>query len=117
MLRKTKDLEKYAIEATGGEIGHVAGYLLDEKTWAIRYLIVDTSNWWMGHQVLIAPAWITGVHWPNQTVSVDLSRESIKNAPPYHSMVNLTRDMELNLFQHYGRSEYWADSLVPKAEI
>ena len=49
---------KYRIEASDGGIGHVQGLLLDEDTWAIRYLIVDTSNWWLGHQVLIAPQWI-----------------------------------------------------------
>jgi hypothetical protein len=31
---------------------------LDEETWAIRYLLVNTSNWWLGHEVLIAPEWI-----------------------------------------------------------
>jgi hypothetical protein len=116
-LRSCNNVIRYHLHANDGEVGHVVGYLLDDKTWAIRYLIIDTSNWWMGHQVLVAPAWITGVHWPNQTVSVDLSRKSFKNAPPYHSDVDWTRDMELNLFRHYGRSEYWANSLVPKAEI
>ena len=51
----------YRVEATDGDIGHVAGYLLDPVTWAIRYLVVDTSNWWLGHQVLIAPRWIDAV--------------------------------------------------------
>ena len=41
-------------------MGQVKGLLVDEETWAIRYLIVETSNWWFGHQVLIAPQWIQG---------------------------------------------------------
>jgi hypothetical protein len=43
---------KYPIRATDGDIGHVHALLADDETWAIRYLIVETSNWWLGHQVL-----------------------------------------------------------------
>jgi len=33
----------------------------------------DTRNWWLGHQVLIAPEWIQGVSWDKHTVSVRLT--------------------------------------------
>ena len=36
-----------------------AAFWWTRQTWAIRYLVVDTSNWWMGHKVLIAPPWIS----------------------------------------------------------
>jgi hypothetical protein len=36
-------------------LDNVQGFLVDERTWAIRYLIVNTSNWWLRHQVLVAP--------------------------------------------------------------
>jgi hypothetical protein len=54
-LRSGNAVMNYHIEASDGGIGHVQGLLLDEDTWAIRYIVVDTSNWWLGHQVLIAP--------------------------------------------------------------
>jgi hypothetical protein len=31
-----------------GEIGHVEDFIIDDKTWTIRYLIIDTKNWWPG---------------------------------------------------------------------
>lgn len=62
--------------------------------------------------MLIAPPWIKGVHWSDQTVSVDLDRESIKNSPPYDSTSDWDRDQELGLYRHYGRSGYWAGSAV-----
>jgi len=61
----------------------VQGILIDERTWAIRYLIVNTSNWWLGHEVLIAPAWIKNIIWADSKVTVDLTRQQIKGAPPY----------------------------------
>jgi hypothetical protein len=68
--------------------------------------VVDTSNWWVGQKVLVAPPWITGVHWSEQTVSIDLSRESIKKAPLYDPVVQWTDDQDLRLHRHYGRKGY-----------
>ncbi len=62
-LRSSEAVKGYHIRASDGDIGHVQGLLVDEETWAIRYIIVDTSNWWLGQQVLIAPRWIEGVSW------------------------------------------------------
>ena len=107
-LRSSEAVTGYNIHATDGEIGHVSGFLMDDETWAIRYLVVDTSNWWLGHKVLIAPMWITGLHWANQTVNVDLSRASIENAPAYNPGDSWGRDQEQSLYQHYGRSDYWS---------
>jgi len=107
-LRSCKAVVGYGLHARDGEIGHVDGFLVDEDTWAIRYLVVNTSNWGMGHQVLIAPAWVTGVNWPDSTVTVDLSLESIKTSPPFDATVELTHQREMDLYGHYGRNDYWA---------
>ncbi len=117
MLRSMNDLEDYAIRATDGTIGHVQGLLVDEETWAIRYMVVDTSNWWLGHKVLIAPQWIKNVSWPEATVSVDLTRQAVKAAPPYDPAVQLDRRQETGIYQHYGRPGYWAAEVNRKAEI
>ena len=116
-LRSCNAVNGYHIEATDGEIGHVAGYLIDDETWAVRYLIVDTSNWWVGHKMLIAPQWITGVHWTNETVSVNMSRASVKGAPTYDTDTAWSRDLDRDLYRHYGRNGYWADSDILETTI
>lgn len=107
-LRSCEAVVGYHLHARDGEIGHVDGFLVDEDTWAIRYLVVNTSNWWMGHQVLIAPQWITGMNWEDRTVTVELSRDSIKSSPPFESAAELNREREMQLYGHYGRDDYWA---------
>lgn len=106
-LRSCQAIVGYHIHATDGEIGHVDGMLVDEETWAIRYLVVNTSNWWMGHQVLVAPPWITGVHWADRSVSVGLSRQAIRDAPPYDARAQLNREHETTLHTHHQRRVYW----------
>jgi hypothetical protein len=115
-LRSCKAVVGYHLHASDGDIGHVSGFLVDDETWAVRYLIIDTSNWWLGHKALIAPAWIKGVHWSDQTVSIDLTRDSIKNAPPYDASADWNRDQELHLYRHHGRSGYWAGSRMYETE-
>jgi hypothetical protein len=116
-LRSCKAVTGYHIHATDGDIGHVSGFLVDDDTWAIRYLIIDTSNWWVGHKVLVAPAWIDGVHWLDKKVNVDLSRDSIKTAPIYDANAAWGRDQELALYRHHGRSGYWAGSTLHETEV
>jgi hypothetical protein len=33
------------IQAAGGDIGHVSDFLMGDASWAIRDLVVDTTNW------------------------------------------------------------------------
>jgi len=106
-LRSCNEVMKYTIHASDGDIGRVDGMLLDEETWAIRYLIVNTSNWWHGHQVLIAPYWIENVSWGHSSVSVDLTRQAVKDAPHYDPFAPMDREQEIGLYKHYGRNGYW----------
>lgn len=108
-LRSCKTIMSYHIEATDGDIGHVQGMLIDEETWAIRYLAVNTSNWWLGHEVVIAPQWIKDVSWSDATVSVNVTRQAVKDAPPYDAAAQLDRQRETALHEHYDRRGYWID--------
>ena len=108
-LRSTDAVTGYNIQATDGEIGHVEDYIIDDETWAIRYLVVSTRNWWPGKKVLVSPQWIERVSWSESKVFVDLSREAIKQSPEYTEETLLTRDYEAGLHGHYKRPEYWQE--------
>jgi uncharacterized protein YrrD len=113
-LRSTHEVTGYHIQAADGEIGHVADFIIDDETWAIRYLIIDTRNWWPGKQVLVSPKWIERVSWSESKVFVNLSRESIKQSPEYSEESLLTRDYEARLHRHYDRQGYWVDETATK---
>ena len=102
-LRSTYDVSSYDIQATDGEIGHVEDFIIDDETWTIRYLIIDTRNWWPGKKVLVSPRWIERVSWDEKTVFVNLLRETIKQSPEYMEESLLTRDYETGLHQYYNR--------------
>lgn len=114
-LRSCAVLEEYHVHATDGDIGHIQGFLLDEKSWAIRYAIVNTSNWWLGHSVLISPEWIGEVSWSQSKVTTSLNRQAIKDAPAYDPDVMFERADEIGIYKHYGRAGYWSEGAPRRA--
>ena len=112
-LRSTHEVTGYHIVASDGEIGHVEDFIIDEETWAIRYLIVATTNFWPGKKILVSPQWIASVSWDKREVVVDLSREKIKNSPEYVDDGAVTREYETGLYGYYDRDGYWVADLMP----
>jgi sporulation protein YlmC with PRC-barrel domain len=106
-LRSARNVMGYYIEATDGDIGHVEDFLVDDREWAIRYMIVDTRNWWPGKKVIVSPEWIKRVSWPDSRVYVGLSKQAVKDAPEYDPDRPMEREYEARLFRHHGRRTYW----------
>lgn len=106
-LQSMRDVMGYRIAAHDGDIGHVDDFIFDDKGWPIRYLVVDTGNWWPGKKVLVSPQWIRTVQWSDACVKVDLDRRAIEEAPEYEPHVPISRDYEVALWSHYGHSGYW----------
>jgi sporulation protein YlmC with PRC-barrel domain len=113
-LRSIQAVSGYNIQATDGEIGHVEDFVIDDETWAIRYLIIDTKNWWPGNKVLISPRWAERVSWDENKVFVNLTREKIKQSPEFTDESLLSRNYENALHKHYKLPGYWADAPVIK---
>jgi hypothetical protein len=106
-LRSTLDVLGYGVEAPDGEVGHVDGLVIDDKTWVIRYIAAATRNWWPGKKVLVSPAWVDRLSWENQKIDIEFSRETIRSGPEYTESAPVNREYENRLYSHYGRRPYW----------
>jgi hypothetical protein len=106
-LRSARAVAGYGLRATDGELGHVEDFLIDAQDWAIRYLVVDPRSWWPGPHVVVGIDWIRGVSWNDAVVEVDVSRETVRNAPRYEPGRPLRREEEARLYAHHGRPGYW----------
>jgi hypothetical protein len=106
-LRSCEAVKGYDVHASDGDIGHIEGFILDDYTWSIRYLIVNTSNWWLGHEVLVSPEWIAEINWSQSKVTTDLDRAAIKASPAYDGAELINRDAEELIYSHYDRNGYW----------
>ncbi len=102
----------YQLQALDKSFGHVEQFIIDDRTWAICYLVAETGNWWPGKRILLSPQWISWVSWAESRVYLDLDRETIRRAPEYDPTQQITREYEEQLFQHYSREPYWQRSQV-----
>jgi uncharacterized protein YrrD len=102
MKRSINSLTGFSMGAVDGEIGEVKAFYFDDHSWIIRYLVVETGSWLAGRKVLISPFALTGVDMENETFPVNLTREQIKNSPDVDTEMTVSRQEELNLYNHYG---------------
>jgi sporulation protein YlmC with PRC-barrel domain len=112
-LQSTDEVSGHHVHASDGEIGHVEDFIIDDESWAIRYLIINTRNLLSGKRVLISPKWIERVSWDESKIFVNVTREAVKQSPEYTEESLLTREFEVGLHKHYDRRGYWVDDPVP----
>ncbi len=105
-LRSAKAVTGAHIHAQDGDIGHIRNFLIDDSAWNIRYLIADTSNWWIGKQVLISPYAVRDIDWPNNKVTVNVTREEVKASPAWDPLAVIDQIYEQRLHHHYGWRGY-----------
>ena len=90
MLHKFSKVKGFHIHALDGEIGHVDDFLLDDN-WALRYLVVDTTNWIGGKRVLVSPQVVAGLDSENERIEVSMTKDQIE-----HSKTLETADVPLD---------------------
>lgn len=80
-VRSSAEVVGYAIRAEDGEIGHVEDFVVDDESWAIAGMVVDTRNWLPGKKVVVPPDAIAAVDWNRREVAIRLKRDELKRAP------------------------------------
>jgi hypothetical protein len=77
-LRSSAEIIGYDIEATDGTLGEVADFGVDERTWAIREVVIDTKKWWPGGEVRVAPQEVASIDWNEGKMHLRLTREELR---------------------------------------
>ena len=72
-LRSCMAVVGHRAEAIDGRIGDVDDFLIDDKSWVVRKVVVSTGQS-TDSRVLVVPQHVSGISWPTGTVSVDLTR-------------------------------------------
>jgi sporulation protein YlmC with PRC-barrel domain len=112
-LRSAREIRGYHIRATDASAGQIEDFIIDDDTWEVRYLVVDTASWWKGKKVLIAPRWTRSISWAEGIVLLDLSQEAIKKSPEWNPTAPINREYEARLYDYYGHPVYWNENDRP----
>jgi hypothetical protein len=101
-LRSVEAVTGYHIHASDGEVGHIEDFLVEDADWSIRYLVVDTKNWWPGKKVLISPRSAKEIDWTDRLVSLDVDRQRVKDSPKYDASITVDGAYEDRFRNYYG---------------
>jgi len=107
-LRSAIEVGGYHLETNEGSIGHINNFLINTKTWRIRYLIIDIGGGISHKQVLLSTNWIESIDWASKEVKVNVDPQQVKNSPEYDHTSLISREYEEKLSQFYGRLIDWS---------
>ena len=100
-LRSAREMIGYALAGRDEDVGHVRDLLVDTDSPAIAWLSIDVGSWLAGREVVIRPHWITDLSWSESRLTVDLSREQLRGAPPLETLDGLDRAYASSLARFY----------------
>lgn len=86
-LRSTREVIGYHIAASDGDIGHVDDFIIDDGSWTVRHIVVDTSNWPGGRSVLLSPTAVDSIDWSRRKVHVNATMERILTGPEFRAVL------------------------------
>jgi len=106
-LRSTAIVNGYSVLAARGPVGKVSDFIFDERTWAIRYLVVSIGSVIKSRAVLLSPRWAREINWRQKMIFVDMENARIEDAPTYRQEEPVTAQYEERLAEHYDRPASW----------
>jgi len=86
-LRSTEKVTGYHVHAKDGDIGHIYDFVIDDHTWQLLYLVIDTHNWLGGKKVIIPITHILKVEWDNAKVYIDLTISAVKKSKLFEETI------------------------------
>lgn len=115
-LRSYTELKNYEIHARDGEIGMVEDLVIEDDTWALRYVQVDTKRFWASHGILLSTQWIDKISWLDQQCYTRLTVATIQKAPHFDPSRALDRAYEKSLHDFYEEPTYWDEDSIRSAK-
>ena len=101
-LRSAREVDGYHVEANGGRSGVVAGFIIDDESWVIRYLVVDLGIEHDSRQVLLAAHLVDRVSFDQFAVYIDIDADRIAGGPEFDPSVPVNSEYEEVLRDYFG---------------
>jgi hypothetical protein len=77
-MRSAQTVIGFEIQATDGAIGRLVDFVVHERTWKIRELVVETGHWFNRKTVFLLPEDVLQFNAETSSVRVNLTREIIQ---------------------------------------
>jgi hypothetical protein len=107
MLHDLETLIGSSVMATDGEMGSVRNFLFDDRSWTIRYLVVEVGSWLKRRPVVVAITAVEPPDWAKKTLHVRLTKEQVRHSPDINTEKSVSRQEEIAMKEYFGWPAYW----------
>jgi hypothetical protein len=105
-LRSLEEVRGYAVLAADdddGRVGQLADLIIDDSTWAVRHLVLDTSRLPFSKKVLLPVAAVDTIDWAERRIYTSAGKRQIEESPEFDPRQPVTEKQEAVLYDYYGR--------------
>ncbi len=109
----SKDLHGMKTYSDGEVIvGHVDELYFDDRSWNVRYLVLDIGHRLENRKVLISPVALRGIDVREGRIRTNATAEQIEGSPDASTDLPVARALELQIHRHYGWGVTWPESFM-----
>jgi hypothetical protein len=102
-LRSMGEVLTYSLKNESDPLGSIHDFIVEDETWIVRHLVVDTGKWLPGRKVLIPTSRIHTISWKEHTITVPFSKEMVISSPPFDPSAPVNEEYVQRLVDYYGR--------------
>lgn len=102
-LRSLREVTGYRVVGSDEAAGWLDDFIVDDRTWALRFAVVDLSRLPLSRKVLVSVDWIEAVDWVDREIRVEVSAEQIEGAPDFDPAAPVNEAQQTLLYDYYGR--------------
>jgi hypothetical protein len=77
-LQSTQAVAGYQLQTADGTLGRVTGFMADDRTWAIRDLVIEAGHWYAGKEFMAPAKKVERISYQESTVVVRLTKAEIE---------------------------------------
>lgn len=98
-------LSGFPLITVDGEKRPIRNFLFDDRSWLIRYLVVDAGTWLAARQVVLSTSAVDVPDWKGKCVRTELTLEQVLSSPPAETVRPVSRQQDLAWSRHFGWPE------------
>ena len=103
-----------SVIATDGKIGSLDDFLFDDRSWAVRYIVVNVGSWLSHHDVLVDAAALGLPDWKRKVFTVNLSQEQVRQSPDASTKRPVSRQQQAAMNEFYELPRHWRTGANPE---
>jgi hypothetical protein len=97
-LRSTRDTRGFRIYATDGEVGFVSGFIVDDESWKIIYLLVVAKSIFGDQKILISVQDLRKIKWNESKIYLDISVRAVEQCRTFDGSTVIDHEMVTTVF-------------------